>query len=507
MDILTIVTSILLTYGLMISLEAKMIPCYDAEPPIIRSKIPFVGHFLGLIRFGASYYRILREQNELSIFTIALASQKVYVVNSPALISQIYRRPRVLDSDIPFLNMTFKNLFAFHDIDMKLLLGGSLRQDTKFIEHALLARGTASMSDIFHRTMESFGERLDGLAVEGPATIHLQSWLQTILPLSTADGIFGKNNHLANSTAFLDRFWQFDRGLKGLTMSPFASLTSPGPTAAREALMIMFKNLLSRPQLSDLEGTLCELLHETTKLAKHYDRDTDYIARYYFAVYTAFIINTVPVTFWTVAHIVKDLDLLSTVRSEVFSAIELDSRGANIRNKPEPREVVLDTVRIRQRCPTLQLTLEETLRYISSSISTLAVKEDVLLDNEYLLKKGALVQIAATAIHSNPQIWGPNAAAFDVSRSHQIHDKQIHPSAFRIFGGGSGLCPGRHLARDEILAFAAMFIYIFDVEAVGKLPAHNSTDMLSVMKPEGDMWVTISRREGVGPLHWRFRDI
>ena len=41
----------------------------------------------------------------------------------------------------------------------------------------------------------------------------------------------------------------------------------------------------------------------------------------------------------------------------------------------------------------------------------------------------------------------------------------IHPAAFRAFGGGKTLCPGRHFATNEILAFVAMIVLMFDIDS------------------------------------------
>lgn len=41
--------------------------------------------------------------------------------------------------------------------------------------------------------------------------------------------------------------------------------------------------------------------------------------------------------------------------------------------------------------------------------------------------------------------------------------KKHNPVAFRAFGGGATLCPGRHFASTEILAFASVILLRFDV--------------------------------------------
>lgn len=51
----------LLVYGLLRLLEVGVLCKHvAAEPPLVRARVPIVGHVLGLLRFGVSYYRMLR---------------------------------------------------------------------------------------------------------------------------------------------------------------------------------------------------------------------------------------------------------------------------------------------------------------------------------------------------------------------------------------------------------------------------------------------------------------
>lgn len=48
-----------------------------------------------------------------------------------------------------------------------------------------------------------------------------------------------------------------------------------------------------------------------------------------------------------------------------------------------------------------------------------------------------------------------------------LKPKKHNPVAFRPFGGGATLCPGRHFASTEILAFASVILLRFDIKPVG----------------------------------------
>ena len=48
-------------YGLLRLVEWRLCRGRDAaEPPFVRARVPVVGHLMGLMRYGVSYYRMLR---------------------------------------------------------------------------------------------------------------------------------------------------------------------------------------------------------------------------------------------------------------------------------------------------------------------------------------------------------------------------------------------------------------------------------------------------------------
>lgn len=57
----TFVGVVLLLVIVYISLVYLFSPKYDPkEPPVVSSLIPYVGHILGLLRYGQRYFEILR---------------------------------------------------------------------------------------------------------------------------------------------------------------------------------------------------------------------------------------------------------------------------------------------------------------------------------------------------------------------------------------------------------------------------------------------------------------
>ena len=279
-------------------------------------------------------------------------------------------------------------------------------------------------------------------------------------------------------------------------MGFFPSLTAAKPARARRRLIRAFKEFFEHS--STANGETSEFIRQLDDVARRFNRDADYRARYFFAVFCAFIINTVPVIFWTIGHIVENGVLLARIRAELAEVVQSAGTGES--------KLRVDVTALRERCPLLVSTSNEVLRFVGASTSTLIVHEDVYIDDRYLLTKGALVQISATAVHSDPDFWGPNAAHFDPERF--LKPGKVHPSAFRTFGGGSTLCPGRHLASDEILVFTAMFLHSFDVGFAAKtprLPRRDDTNMLSITKPKRDLVLRLARRRGMENASWGVR--
>jgi cytochrome P450 len=117
---------------------------------------------------------------------------------------------------------------------------------------------------------------------------------------------------------------------------------------------------------------------------------------------------------------------------------------------------------VKHAFPVLLSTFQEVLRIHTISISARLVMEGHLLDEKSLLKKESMLMISGLVQHTSSASFGSNVDSFDHRRF--LPGKRDHnPVAFRGFGGGSTLCPGRHLATTKILTFTALMILRCDV--------------------------------------------
>ncbi|KAI6886345.1 hypothetical protein KC334_g15672, partial [Hortaea werneckii] len=250
------------------------------------------------------------------------------------------------------------------------------------------------------------------------------------------------------------------------------------------------------------------------------------------SIVMAILLNTVPATFWFLTYISADVKLLADLRQEVDACTTPTDSNRHI----------LPATKLRTHCPLLNSALRETLRLAAPMNTTRYVREDTLLRHPatgetYLLRKGGLAQIATTVIHQQAEIYGAEAPPEDFcaerflrtmvgeEEEEERRGAEEDPAAgfrgvdgkkvlgsFGTFGGGSSICPGRHFAWMEMLAFAALLIAGFDIEDAGSdggavaVPPFRKEKMFiaqGLRKLAVDPKVVIKRRKGFEDVSWK----
>lgn len=220
--------------------------------------------------------------------------------------------------------------------------------------------------------------------------------------------------------------------------------------------------------------------------------------------------NIVPATFYTIMNIYSDNELLYQIREELETTSVVKSDRAGTAR-------TLKVVTMRESCNLLQATFKEVLRHHALGSSARYVREDVMLDNRYLLKKGTVVQMPMTVLHKDRSAWGDDASSFRPSRflkdgsgfTSGKGDFKPNFAAFRPFGSGTNLCPGRHLATSEIMALTAYMVLHFSMEpaegGAWKIPKPKQRSLATnVFPPEHDVRVRLRKREGYEDVRWDF---
>lgn len=302
--------------------------------------------------------------------------------------------------------------------------------------------------------------------------------------------ISGMQPDFANWTESLTICRNFQEGIMTFIMGLPPSIFAKEAFRAREAMVRAFVKYFEDESYKSGSG----LVQSRFQHSAEHNIPLNDIARFEVANTIALLTNTAPASFWMVYHMYSDPTVLEECRHEVSKIVS----STTTRNEAgeEIKVNTIDMIHVKTSCPILLSTMQEALRTHSVGISTRMVTEDHLLDGRYLLKKGNTVMIPGPVQHTSSS-WGSNPSSFN-HRRFLPENRRHNPIAYRSFGGGTTLCPGRHFASTEILAFAAMLILRYDITPKAGKWVHLKSDNAALWEttpvPESDIQVTISRR-------------
>ena len=218
--------------------------------------------------------------------------------------------------------------------------------------------------------------------------------------------------------------------------------------------------------------------------------------------------NTAPAGFWTVWHVFAHQQLLDDLRIELEAIVRTthDPSGTPCHH--------LDLNRIRTECPILTSTWHEVLRHIGCGTSARQVREDYMLQDRYMLRKNSVVHKPSQVVHGDSVLWQTPtgtlpAAPVEAFDPRRFLSTKPTPGAFRPFGGGSTLCPGRHLSATEIQSLVAMMVLRYDITPAeggewSKPETYLTSFASAILSPKHDPVVDVMLRNGWESGTWTF---
>ncbi|KAI1123775.1 cytochrome P450 [Nemania abortiva] len=476
------------------------------EPPVIPTMIPFVGHIIGMVRYGKGYYQRLRDQYQLPIVTLQLFGLRVYVVFSVPIIQSIQKQSKS---------------FAFQPIQARFsvrLCGAS--KDAYRILQTDIDTGTGEYGTIFsamHHAL-SPGKFLNEMNIISAdsirdsindipcgTSIKLDEWLRHRITLATTDAVYGPYNPFKDKEVH-NAFWAFERAIPGLIFLP--KWLAPRGIRNRKVVADAFRRYFLNGYHE----------HGSALVKDFYAAECSYgfsqSDRSLFEVGNAIatLANTYAAVFWLVFYIFSDPQVLRSIRHEVSNVTTTSVGDEGGKHTPQH---TLDITKVNSHCPLLISTFRETMRLHSVGISLREVCKDAVLNNTYCLRQGATIIMPTISIHTDPRIWGPDALSFkhdrflSISNSTGLQREKVSPAAFRSFGGGTTLCPGRHFATTQIMVWISMLVMRFDIEPVSgqwKKPTTDKSNVANViMRPDHDIEVRFTSRCHYNNGIWEIR--
>lgn len=222
----------------------------------------------------------------------------------------------------------------------------------------------------------------------------------------------------------------------------------------------------------------------------------------------AILANTVPSAFWTIVQIYSSPALLARVRETVEGAVEnVTGEEGKTGKKVLSLQKLLHPTSPSPTHLNLQSLIQETIRLRTTGIGPRFVRQDTTLQDRYQLKAGSMLIIPNRAIHFDRDVWGEGVEGFDEQRfsNNRIDGgkKAVSATAYRGFGGGATICPGKWFAVEGIAALVALVVGRYDVVPLkgrtwGDLNQEMRDMALQLGSPEGKFEVEFRVREGMG---------
>lgn len=497
------------------------------EPPYVRSRIPFIGHILGMIRYGARYFQLINAETRYPIFGLPMLNTRNYIVTEPTLAGHVQRDQKSLSFYLLIVEVT-RRLIAFDKNAARVTFenmhgengpGGLMAEVHEMMNRHLAP--SPGLDDMTRIQMEhtagivnSLGERME---------TGLYAWLRHAFSLSNMQAIYGPENIFVTHPELEKAFWQFEEGMLGLVIDVLPRWTARKAYRARRRVLDGLADYVGQKRYKHASP----MIRERVETNLNYGMSERMAGHGELVLIFGILGNAVPSLFWLVTMIFSRPELLRQIRAEAQQTVQVsdpvDTAGERLRH------ATVSSKTVQRACPLLYSCYRETLRYISLLTSPRMVTEDTMLGGKWLLRKGSIVQIAGGIIHYDERIWGSDVASFNPYRFLSPADEPVVvegqgqqartalplprgvPSpAFRAFGGGTVLCPGRHFAQGELMVTAAVLAMGFDIQDVGgeTLQVPDKDDMripLSVMKPVFDPQVSITRRKGWEDVRWHIR--
>ncbi|XDG02460.1 hypothetical protein ABKA04_002075 [Annulohypoxylon sp. FPYF3050] len=430
------------------------------EPKPIVGAIPYLSPLFGMVVEQDKFYRRIREETHLPIYTLNIPGVPVYIVNSLEVLQRVDRHIDTLPF-APVKAQTCKKVCSVSQAGISKIYGNNLLAHDGYLhshQRASAQAGApgASLNALSRSASKAFAATFDRVEVRGRTTVDLYEFVHNATFDATTNAMYGPHNPFRTEKN-LDDWAILEAGLPALFIGFLPRILARRACKARDRLVAAFVGYFGNDKHLDggsLFVQLTDKVNESTGLSL-VDK-----ARIEVGQLATATINTSPGAYWCVWAILSDPVVFKDCREEVMRLVdEVDGTHT------------IDLARVRTECTLLVSTLQEVMRFYGSAASIRLIYEDTMLGDEYLLKKGGVVLMPNTMFHTDETLWGPSADEFDHTRFLKAGRRKSgtkHPAAaFRGFGGGHVLCPGRHLASTEMLALMALILVRVDVVPPG----------------------------------------
>ncbi|KAK8047542.1 hypothetical protein PG996_015606 [Apiospora saccharicola] len=437
------------------------------EPKELPYWIPYLGHvrsffkdFNGALEKGRKYFGDSKEP-----YSVWIAGTRIYICTSPDDVADLYRNTTtismhtVIEDMYRWIGVSDSGFRAMFAIDASAQHNIGLRTP----------EAPAVMINEYHRQQTKQGELFDDL-LHTRIIPEFEKELRCIIDGSSPSIVSRSSNGVvvsllqlctsafqsSTTTAFLGRkIWEVNPNLlqsfmvwertnwKYLFQMP--ALMSQDMLKARDDIINSFVSYLEIPETErDDRNFFVKSIETMMRDVGCNEKDMAKVLMLHFWAIQG---NIYKVAFWTLAHLVHNPSVLEQVQAEVSHGIKGDGQ--------------LDEIYLAEKCPLLDSLLSEVLRLTIAS----ALIRDIVAPTHIggkILQPGNKVLVPYHQLHLNRSVWGEEPLSFEPARFVE-NPKLLSSKAYRPFGGGKTLCPGRIFAKRFVGYAVAAILTKFDV--------------------------------------------
>lgn len=190
--------------------------------------------------------------------------------------------------------------------------------------------------------------------------------------------------------------------------------------------------------------------------------------------------NTLPMSYWALAHVLNNPEWTARVRAEADrSGLGVDGRYSV--------ELTDDAC-----LPFTRACMYETLRIYIANMTLRKADRDFEIEmsngNKYMVPKGDSFLLASYITHYDEKVF-PQPHEFNPDRwldkDGLFNENAVPAEYFLPFGKGRYSCSGRHLLYLELSTLVALFVREFDCELIDPLPEPDWAYVVASVRPKG----------------------
>lgn len=306
--------------------------------------------------------------------------------------------------------------------------------------------------------------------------------------------------------SFLPDLWTLDSGFVSLFVGTPRWLPIPWVSAgyaARDRLMhimaIFYRAFTAWDdgidpgiELRELDD-VSELVKQRMRTFRKLELSPGASAAGHLSLFWDVIEHTSKVTFWMIAHIFADGELLKEIRKEISPYVKSSRPSRQETGFPfeEPPRLSLDLEKVLESCPLFKACYYETIRLHSAGISFRKLEKDITVSEsaadaveprQYTIRKGEKVIMPHGVYQNDPQRFS-NPDQYDplrfIAADVGTGKKRVTEDLLAPFADGLYGSKNNNLTDRSILAFTAAIVSMWDIESTYKsdltVPSHRQT--------------------------------